>query len=282
MINEFAIFIMVNGRPNKMWTLKTLRKAGYNGKVYLVADNLDKMVEEYREKYKLDLIVFDKNEAFKKMDAGDNTGDLRSTLYSANTIMDIAREKGLKYFMIMCDDYTRFEYLFNKDYEFRRKIIKNLDKVIEGLIRFLESTPTVTIAMAQAGDFIGGRKSGRAVVQLMRKAMNTFLCSVERKFEFVGRLNEDVTTYVNLGSKGLLFFTTTMVSIVQRGHQQEKEGLTNVYKDYGTYVKSFYSVMYNPSCVRIADVGDKHKRIHHRVNWNNAVPKILREDVKFN
>ena len=60
---EFAVFIMVHGRPDKMWTYHTLRKAGYTGKIYLVADDLDKTVDQYKEKYGDELIVFDKNEA---------------------------------------------------------------------------------------------------------------------------------------------------------------------------------------------------------------------------
>ena len=28
---DFAVFIMVHGRPDKMWTRKTLRKQGYTG-----------------------------------------------------------------------------------------------------------------------------------------------------------------------------------------------------------------------------------------------------------
>ena len=57
--------------------------------------------------------------------------------------------------------------------------------------------------------------------------------------------------------------------------------MTDVYLDYGTYVKSFFSVMYNPSSVKISHIG-KHKRIHHQINWNNAVPKIISEDYYDN
>ena len=55
----------------------------------------------------------------------------------------------------------------------------------------------------------------------------------------------------------------------------KRGGWTEFYLEMGTYVKSFYSVMYNPSCVKVAEMGDKHKRIHHKVIWNNAVPKII-------
>jgi len=280
---DFAVFIMVHGRPNKMWTYKTLRKCGYSGKIYLVADNLDLTLNEYKKIYKDELIVFDKNEAALKMDAGDNTGDLRSTLFAANTIFDLAKEKKVKNFFIMCDDYTDFEYRHNQHLEYGGWIVKSLDKIFEALLEYYENTKIKTIAFAQSGDFMGGKHSALARnLKMKRKAMNTFLCSVDRPFKFIGRMNEDVTTYVNLGGKGDLFLTIPNISIYQKPTKKEAGGLTELYKEYGTYVKSFFSVMYNPSCVQISELGYVNKRIHHRVSWNNAVPKILNEKHRKN
>jgi len=56
--------------------------------------------------------------------------------------------------------------------------------------------------------------------------------------------------------------------------------LTDLYQKYGTYTKSFFSVMYNPSSVRISEIGQTNKRIHHKIKWNNAVPKILNQRHK--
>jgi hypothetical protein len=283
MNDDFAVFIMVHGRPEKMWTYKTLRKQGYTGKIFLVADNLDKTVNRYKEKYGNELLIFDKKKASLKMDAGDNTGDLRSTLFSANTIFDLAKENNIKYFFIMCDDYVRFNYRFKKDfiYDNKNTLVKNLNKVFSCLLDYYKKINCLTIAFSQNGDFIGGKDSGFAKkIKLHRKAMNTFLCSTDRPFKFLGRMNEDVTTYVNLGSKGNLFFTIPNISIKQKPTQQAEGGLTDLYLDYGTYVKSFFSVMYNPSCVKVSEMNTTHKRIHHKVKWNNAVPKILNEKYK--
>ena len=280
-MNDFAIFIMVHGRPEKMWTYGSLRKSGYTGKIYLVADDLDETLDGYKDKYKDELIVFDKKKSALNMDSGDNSGDMRSTLYSANTIFELAKERNIKYFFIMCDDYHEFLHNYNDGYKFVKTRIKSLDKVIAGMLEYYKKTDIITLAMAQGGDFIGGINGSQPDIQIKRKAMNTFLCSTERPFKFVGRLNEDVTTYVNLGSVGKLFFSLSNLRIQQNQHQKTKSGLTDVYLDYGTYVKSFFSVMYNPSSVKISHIG-KHKRIHHQINWNNAVPKIISEDYYDN
>lgn len=278
---SFAVFIMVYGRPDKMWTYHSLRKQGYTGKIFLVGDNLDKTSQQYKDKWKNEMLVFDKNKAALKMDAGDNTGDLRSTLFSANTIFDLAKERNIKHFFIMCDDYTKFGFAFKENLEYctKHKRIKNLNKVFDIMINYYKKTNFLTLAMGQGGDFIGGPASSVWKKGLARKAMNTFLCSIDRPFKFMGRLNEDVTTYVNLGIKGNLLVTSSKLRLQQQPSQSQEGGLTDLYLDYGTYVKSFMSIMYNPSCVKIRRMGD-HKRIHHHVEWNYAVPLILQEKYK--
>lgn len=277
-ITDFAVFIMVHGRPDKLWTLKTLKKQGYTGKTFLVGDNLDESIDAYKKKYGDKLIVFDKLKASENVDSGDNTNDMRSTLYAVNKIFDIAKDKKIKYFFIMCDDYKAFYHKFDYNLKYKEKKVKNLNKAFTYLLNFYKKTNALTIAYAQNGDFIGGKNSGFAKkIQLKRKAMNTFLCSTERPFKFLGRLNEDVTTYTKLGQIGGLFLTVPNISISQNPTQEAEGGLTDVYLKYGTYTKSFFSVMYNPSCIKVSDMGVTKKRLHHKVNWNNAVPKIINE-----
>jgi len=269
---DFAVFIMVYGRPNKNWTYDTLKRCGYSGKIYLVGDNTDLTIEKYKEKYKDELLIFDKNKASKKYDSGDNSGDLRSTMYAANTIFELAKNNGIKYFCLMCDDY----YCLSYRYDTGSRVIKNrLDFVFDKMINFYKSTNIKTIAFSQGGDHIGGFNG-----KFRRKAMNSFFCSIDRPFEFMGRLNEDVTTYVNLGSKGDIFCTFPFIQLDQKDTQKTKSGLTEVYKDNGTYVKSFFSILYNPSCVKISVMNANNKRIHHSIKWVNTTPMILNEKFK--
>ena len=277
MNKNLAVFIMVHGRPDKMWTYKALRKHGYTGKIYLVADDLDETVDDYKKKYGDELIIFDKKKSALKMDSGDNSGDMRSTLYSANTIFYLAKERGYKYFFIMCDDYHNILHNYRDGYKLIKTGIKNLDKVFKYMIKYFKKANLDTLAMAQGGDFIGGINGSMSDIKIKRKAMNTFLCSTDKSFKFIGRLNEDVTTYVRLGCLGKLFFTVSMLRITQNQHQNQDGGLTDVYLDSGTYVKSFFSVMYNPSCVKISQIGKK-RRIHHKIKWNSSVPKIISEN----
>ena len=149
------------------------------------------------------------------------------------------------------------------------------------MAEFLASTPVASIAMAQGGDFIGGDDNHKAQqVMLWRKCMNSFVCSTDKPFQFVGRVNEDVNTYTHQASKGLVLFTTNQVSLVQKVTQSNSGGMTEMYLESGTYVKSFYSVMYQPSSVKISILRDTNVRIHHHVYWKSTTPMILREYFK--
>lgn len=277
-MDELVAFILTHGRPNNVKTYKSLEKAGFTGKVYIVIDNEDETADQYKEVYGDKVIMFDKLAISKTFDTADNFSDRRSIVYARNACFQIAKQLGVKYFIELDDDYKQFVYKFDENLEYKERPIKNLDKILGYLLDYYKSIPAASIALAQNGDFIGGGKSGFAkIITPKRKAMNSFICSTEREFQFLGRVNEDVNTYTHLGSKGMLFFTIPPVSLIQTQTQQNKGGMTELYLSSGTYLKSFYTVMYSPSAVKISEMGDKNLRIHHKIKWNNCVPKIIRE-----
>ena len=144
------------------------------------------------------------------------------------------------------------------------------------LLDYYKSIDAKSIALAQGGDFIGGSET-TAVVRAKRKCKNSFICSAERPFQFVGRVNEDVNTYVWYQSLGHLFLTIPFVSIGQKQTQGNPGGMSELYLETGTYIKTFYTIMYSPSCVKVGLMGQAQRRIHHQIEWKNAVPCILDE-----
>jgi hypothetical protein len=95
-----------------------------------------------------------------------------------------------------------------------------------------------------------------------------------------------VSMYCLNSLRGLLTFTITRIQVNQKMTQAQSGGLTEFYLEVGTYVKSFYSVLFVPSAIRIATLTghrtdmETHTRIHHAINWNAIAPKIIRENVR--
>jgi len=279
---DFTVFILTHGRPDNVITYKTLNRQGYTGKIYIIIDNEDKTADKYYENFGDKVIMFDKKAIAKTFDEADNFNDRRAIVYARNACFDIAKDLGITYFIQLDDDYTSFQYSINanSNYITSDTRIMNIDCHIDALLNFYKTTPIKTIAIGQGGDFIGGQYSSLFKVQLKRKAMNSFICSTTRPFKFVGRINEDVNTYVNKGSVGDLFVTTHMLRLEQKQTQTNTGGMSDIYLDKGTYIKSFYTVLFSPSCCKIALMGEINQRLHHRISWKNAVPVILNEKHK--
>ena len=281
MENKYAVFILTFGRPDNVITYDNLIKSGYTGKIFLVCSDDDKTINKYKKKYENDVIVFNKDDAAKLFDIGDNFDNKKVVVYARNIVFDIAKNLGYEYFIVMDDDYTSFGFISDDKGEYRHKKIKNLDNIFDIYFKYFIQSNALCIAPIQGGDLIGGKENSMFSGGLMkRKVMNVWFLSTKRRFKIVGRINEDTNTYILEGHKGGLFLQIPDFRIDQKGTQSNAGGLTDFYLETGTYVKSFYSVMYSPSSCKVALMGDKHMRLHHRVSWNNAVPKILSESVR--
>lgn len=286
MRDDFAAFILTHGRADNVITYNTLRKQGYTGKIILLIDNEDAQIDDYKRKYGDEVFVFDKQKAIDITDSGDNFKKRNSVVYARNYNFVVAKELGYKYFLQLDDDYSAFRYTFDnyRNYITRSILIKNLDNIIKYMLEFYINSGAKTIAMSQGGDFIGGEGSKVASLEregkFSRKVMNSFFCSTDRPFKFAGRINEDVNAYTELGNKGDLFITVPRIRLEQIQTQANSGGLTDIYLDLGTYIKSFYSVMYSPSCVKINEMGVSNKRLHHMVKWKYTCPQVISADYR--
>lgn len=280
MLDDFAVFILTHGRADNIVTYKTLQRAGYTGRVYIVIDNEDKQADKYYQNFGDKVIMFDKAAIAETFDEGDNFQDRRAVIYARNACFDIAEKLGIEYFMQLDDDYGQIKFRINhklehpKDhYTFRG----SFDFVVKATLDYYKSIPVLSIAYLQGGDFFAGGKSfGKA----KRKCMNTFFCSTKRRFYFVGRINEDVNTYTSFQNKGNVFFSIPFIQVDQNQTQNNSGGMSEMYLDSGTYIKSFYTVMYQPSSVRVGLMGDAHQRLHHSINWDCTVPCIIPESYR--
>lgn len=278
---DFCIFIISNGRPNDIYTLKTLAKAGCTIPIYIVIDNHDKTADEYLKKYRKQVFIFDKDKYAAMVDQYDNFNNLRTTTHARNACFDLAIELGYKYFLVLDDDYTEFKMRINHKLEHptgRYLIIKNIDNVFYKTLEYFLSTNFTSICYSQGGDWFGGETNFNKKPK--RKAMNSFFCSVDRRFWFISRLNEDVNTYMALGHQGYVFMTIPFIQLDQKTTQKTQGGMSEAYLAGGTYVKTFYTLLNRPDCTKINLMGRTDLRMHHLINWGNAVPCIIDEQFK--
>lgn len=279
MRDDFAVFILSYKRADVCITHKTLERAGYTGKYYIVIadDEPEDSRQAYFDTFGDKVIVFNKDFYIQGTDTGDCSRRRNAVVFARNACHDLAIRLGLTHFLVLDDDYKSFGFKYKDGKKLKEIEVKDFDKLCTSFIDFLDVSGALTVTFAQGGDFIGGAQNKNLEKGVSRKAMNSFFCRTDRPFKFLGTSNEDTTTYVTLGQVGQLFFTVFGVSLTQVQTQANKGGMTEQYLDNGTYVKSFYSVMFSPSCVKVAEMGDKHMRLHHQVKWDYCTPKIINE-----
>ena len=281
--DSFCVFIISHGRPDKVITLRTLRKARYTGPTFIVCDNEDKTIEDYRKNHGAEMIlVFDKPHYASLVDSCDNFQNRRTTTHARNACFDLAKERSFEYFLVLDDDYTSFSFIGKSQKNTTDIKIRNLDLIFHKIVEFIKPHDSIdSVCFMQSGDTIGGMVNydvwNRIFPFEKRKAMNSFFCKTACRFWFFSRLNEDVNTYLGLGMRGRLFMTLPQLLIQQKQTQATAGGMSEAYLASGTYVKSFYSVMLYPSFAKVT-APKSMNRLHHKISWNNAVPKIIGEE----
>ena len=288
--SEYCVLVLTHGRADHVLTVDTLRRYGCTSEILLVIDDEDDQEDEYREKYDgkngCRVIKFCKKDYAEKTDTMDLIDRRDSIVFARNACWDLVKAEGYKGFLMFEDDYINFRYRFvekkNGEYILRYKSCMELDTVFGILMRYMEQNENLkSICLAQGGDFIRGAGSYSTFYNgRFRKVMNSFFCRTDRPFTFFGRMNDDVNCYITNGSRGEIFFSIREVMLNQTTTQTSNSGNTGMYKAFGTYTKSFYSVMCAPSCVSISAMGAANMRIHHRVSWDHAVPKIISDRYK--
>lgn len=276
---KYAIFILSHGRASCVKTVQCFKNGGYTGDWYIVVDSEDEQVNDYKSKYGNKVIVFDKAD-YSWVDTCDLIPNTKTVVYARNAAHDIATGLGYDYYGIFDDDYNDFRFIIEHEAYLRHAPCHYLDEVFEAIFQFLHDSKMDCVAFSQNGDFIGGLNSGNLGVPPRRKIMNTFFCRADSRLYYQGRTNEDVTLYTLDGTRGKLFVTIFSVSVCPSMTQKLDGGMSDLYRSYGTYLKSFYTVMQVPSAVKISVVGDKHPRIHHAAKQDNYAPCILPESVR--
>lgn len=274
------MFILTHGRPDNVLTYSTLKKCGYNGKIYLVVDNEDNHIKKYQDNFGEEFVkIFDKKAMADSIDEANNFDNRKVIVHARNYCFTLAKELGYKYFIQLDDDYYEFIYKFS---DTKGQVLsKDINKIFNLMFDFYNKTDALSICFAQTGDFIGGVDNGKGVYRFAkRKCMNSFFCSTDREFQFLGSINEDVNTYTTLASRGGLFLTIPVFAINQKDSQTQKDGMSDIYKLQGTYIKSFTTVLMQPSNVKVSIMNATHKRIHHSIAWKNTTPMIVSQYFK--
>lgn len=277
MLDDFAVFIISHNKPN-CDTYKTLMKCNYTGPLYFVIDDKDKCIEEYQRLYGVDRVkIFSKKEVEKRLDMMDNFDFDKVIIYARNACFDIAKELGIHYFIELDDDYDSFRYRFPHESSLQ---VYNMNEVMEAYLKYYKANPQLKMIAFCQGSDMSAITSGK----VLRKCMNSMFCCTDRPVQFNGRINEDVNCYTRYNQLGMPVMTLPVIQLNQ-APTQTTGGMSETYKLYGTYTKSFYSVIQCPSFVKISTFTKGFRmsqfRLHHKIDAKHGYARIISSRYKI-
>ncbi len=277
---NYAVFIITYKRPDKQLTLNMLKSNGFKGKIYLIVEETDPTLKDYLKQYKDSVLTFKRSDYADKFDRMINEPDSGSVCVR-NAAFSLAKKKGLDYFVVLDDDYPSFYLTVDENLFYKNTKVTNFDKLFKIYLKYLHTSNIRVLALAQGGDFVGGEFGGfnRNDLVPLRKAMNCFFMRTSTPVQFNGALNEDSVMGLQEAVKGNVVLTVLLTKVLPITSQKAAGGLTEAYRDLGTYQKSFYNVMASPSSSTVR-YQRAVSRVHHYIDGTYAYPRIIPESTK--
>lgn len=277
-MNECAIFILSNGRPDKVKTYDYL-KTSFSGDVYILCDDQDETLPDYKDKFGSKVIVFDKDEWVKKSDPMDNFNSKKSVLYARNAVFEIADAMGYRYFAMADDDIKDLQFRYEQDGKLLAKPVSNLDKVIGYIVQLMNDTAISYFSFGTDKNFIGGVQNRNFQKKVIDKVYNFIICKSGQQHSYKGIMNEDEIHNVISLSTGVLLKSLTAIQIIMEPvGKAETGGNSETYKENGYYsfTRNFYPIIACP----FLEVKQNSKGFIFGADRNLYTPKILAEELK--
>ena len=286
-MNNFAIFITTHERSQSQLSLSALRNGGYTGKIYLIIDNEDRQINDYK-KYineNTEILIFDKKKIASVSDCfiSFNLNDIpKAVLFARIACEDFAKKLKLKYFMVMDDDIKKLSYrICTKNNKLSEINMFNFNEVCEAYCNYLEDAKIAMLGCGNETSYFGGIKCFESDCQ--RRCFNIFFRNVSIDFSWISAMNEDYISSIQNGKIGKIIFELKIIKLIaevanKNNHGNIIGGMAEYYKKTTDYERSFYAVIANPSCSYVT-LSQKNKMIITS-KWNNAIPKIISDKYK--
>lgn len=283
MLDNFATFIISHGRPADIPTLKNLEKCGYTGKTYIVVDDQDKCLEEYKQYYNDSVLVFNKQYYVDNAVSFSCEPLVNVAVHARNAVEDMAKRLGLEYFLLLDDDIINFQFKFVIGNKLNRIKAFDLDNIIHMYIDYMNKSNIATIGLANGGYFLGGNilTFTNPSYAKFRLLSNAFLRKVSYEVKWAPDMCEDFITSIVENRKGNIWISLPFLSCdckVQGMNKKKVDGgNSNVYIEKGNYGVVIYSVLNLPDCYKL----NYDKKLWFKcTSYDLTVPKIISSKYK--
>ena len=275
-MNNFAIIIKSHKRANTQLTLEELKKMNYKGNLFIIVDDEDPQLNEYKENYGNIIKVFNKDEMLKYADTLDNFNNKNNALLPAIYAKKLAENLKLDYYFLMDDDIFSIRERYEENNQLKGRNINNINAIIEVFINYMKKTNISCLSFGNEGGYIGGI-NGKFKNGIGRNNNQNFLIKTKDNINFLGTRNEDFNMIANYSKIGKIIFEIYRIGIRSPERGTNSGGLKDDYETSGFYVANFYSIIIAPYCCKL---GYRNDKIILKRDWKNFGPMIISEVYK--
>ena len=264
-----VIFIISHKRPECL-TAKALKKVGYSGEWFVVADDLDET--DYESRYPGRVKRFCKKEYAAIVDTADNLGKMTTPVYARNACFDLAKQGGYDCFGLFDDDLQSFVIRVIEDNKLVSKKIKDFTPIFEAYCKYIVDAKFAAGGFVAAGRLVGGINNKLASEKFYYNPTNAYVINTHvEQFPFIGTLWEDSTyCYLNnMTGRVVAGFLPVVISMVSPG-AMKNGGNKELYASSSNFIAENYGNIIIPSFFKWTKGGSKHQ-------FSSDLPKIISE-----
>lgn len=213
MRNDFAIMIVTHARAKNQSTLKMLRTAGYNGKIYFICDDKDTELKEYQKLYGKDVMIYSKIAESFEADSMTNQTEFATPLYGYNYCFKVANEKGLKCFAICDDDLTKISLRPIVEGKLKSFPLTDADRLFTNMMEYMLNANIGIFGPAMDGAYIGGAKNANVQKGVCWNLSQMIFFQSDFKVRFRCYVYPDRMIALDVNTTGQPAFKTMLISV---------------------------------------------------------------------
>lgn len=270
---DLQIFVLSFGR-SKVPTLKEIK----HPEDVIVLTSTDNKFKNEIDSRGAKVVVFDK-ESFRgrglEMMNDESVPQKRSAVYGYNYAIDWGRQNGVRYVLVLDDDYIATEYINERN----RGTFPYIDVWARHAVEFLKKHPQIGATCAvNNGQLMCNARSAYFANLKKRQLMNTIIFDTTKEHHFESLGNGDYVTQaiMNTGSREMIVRLQTITLRMETIKNKKHETI-----DYaGMFYKRWALKMAAPAYadVRILKGGQRGNCLTERFNsvWlSDSAPKII-------
>lgn len=270
---KFAVFILSHKRADRVETFATLKNAGYTGKIYVVVDNQDPMLEKYQERFGDDVLVFDKQIYIDKTDTLETDRKRSSAVYARNFIEDAAKKFNLDVFGMFDDDVLNLRYRWIECGKIRSmKVYQGLDDILNYYIEYMLRSNFQAISFGNVMTFVGGIDGLESRLSKERLTFQIHIRNTKYPLEWKSIINNDSITELQSIKLGNIWLSIPWIVYDSPVMNTLSGGMKSVYDSLSSFSRAFYATIAEPSCCLPRFRKDK---FNIGRNNNSAYPMII-------